>query len=159
MIKKITAGILISAVTLFALPNNELELVLISKAAQKKAIVISNMNLKDDVKEKFGKLYDEYQIKLMEHRMDTIALIANYAKSYNNLTNENADKLITEWLSVGDAQMVLKKEYMAKFKKIIPSVDVIRYFQIENRMQLLREAQTASKIPLAMPSSMQEDMK
>jgi len=159
MIKKIIAGSLITAVTLFALPNNELELVLISKAAQKKAIVLSNMKLKDDVKENFGILYDEYQLKLIEHRMDNIRLIANYAKNYQDMTNENADKLITEWLSVGDAQAILKKEYMAKFKKIMPSVDVIRYFQIENRMQLLREAQTASKIPLAMPSSMQEDIK
>ena len=51
MIKKIIAGTLISAVTLFALPNNELELVMISKATHKKAVVLSNMNLKDEVKE------------------------------------------------------------------------------------------------------------
>lgn len=159
MIKKIIAGTLISAVTLFALPNNELELVMISKATQKKAVVLSNMNLKDEVKENFGKLYDEYQLKLMKHRIDTLTLISNYAKSYNDMTNENADKLITEWLSVGDAQIALKKEYMGKFKKVMPSVDVIRYFQIENRLQLLREVKTSSKIPLAMPSSVQTDMK
>ena len=159
MIKKIIAGSLISVVTLFALPNDELDLVLISKAAQKKAVVLSNMNLKDEVKENFGKLYDEYQLKIMKHRIDTLTLIANYAKSYNDMTNENADKLITEWLSVGDEQIALKKEYMEKFKKIMPSVDVIRYFQIENRLQLLRELQTSSKIPLAIPSSIQTDIK
>lgn len=149
MIKKIIAGTVISSMALFALPNNELELALISKAAQKKAVVLSNMELKDETKEKFGKLYDEYQLKLMKHRLDEITLIADYAKNYTNMTDENSDKLITEWTTVEEAELALKKEYMEKFKKVMPSAKVIRYFQIENRFQLLREAKTASQIPLA----------
>ena len=53
MIKKIIAGTLISSMALFALPNNEVELVMITKAAQKKAVVLMNMNLKDEVKENY----------------------------------------------------------------------------------------------------------
>ena len=58
-----------------------------------------------------------------------------------------------------EAELALKKEYMAKFKKVMPSVDVIRYFQIENRIQLLREAKTASQIPLAAPTATKEETK
>jgi hypothetical protein len=47
VIKKIIAGTLISAVTLFAMPNNELDLVLVSKATQKKTSVLLNMGLKE----------------------------------------------------------------------------------------------------------------
>jgi len=50
---------------LFALPNNEVELVLISKATEKKAVILSNMNLEGETKENFGKLYDEYQLKIL----------------------------------------------------------------------------------------------
>ncbi len=153
MMKKIIAGTLIGSMALLAMPNNELELVLISKATEKKAVVLSNMKLKGETKENFGKLYDEYQMKLMKHRMDEITLISNYAKDHKNMTNENSDKLITEWLTVEEAELTLKKEYMGKFKKVMPSADVIRYFQIENRIQLLREAKTASQIPLATPSA------
>ena len=152
MIKKIIAGTLLSAMTLFALPNDELKLVIMSKTAQKKAIVLSNMHLSGDVKEKFGKLYDEYQVKLMKHRIAELTLIANYAKSINNLNDDNANKLIVEWATVEDAELVLKKNYMSKFKAVMPSADVIRYFQIENRLQLLREVQTSSVIPLAIPA-------
>ena len=149
MMKKIIAGTIISSMALFALPNNEVELVMMAKVAEKKAVVLSNMNLKGETKENFGKLYEEYQVKLMKHRMAVITVIANYAKDHKNMTNENSDKLIVEWLTVEEAELTLKKEYMAKFKKVMPSVAVIRYFQIENRIQLLREAKTASKIPLA----------
>ena len=159
MIKKIIAGTLLSAMTLFALPNNELELLLVNKAIQKKAIVLSSMGLQGETKEKFGNLYDEYQEKLMKHRLAELKLIKNYAVSYNNMTDENANKIITEWVTVEDAELVLKKNYIAKFKKIMPSADVIRYFQIENRLQLLSEAQTASLIPLAQPAPLEPEIK
>ncbi len=149
MIKKIIAGMLISSMALFALPNNELELALISKAAEKKAVVLANMGLEDETKEKFGKLYDEYQLKLLKHRLAEITLIAEYAENYTNMTDENSDKLILEWATVENAELALKKEYIVKFKNVMPSAKVIRYFQIENRFQLLREAKTASQIPLA----------
>ena len=153
MIKKIIAGTLISSMALFALPNNEVELVMITKAAQKKAIVMMNMNLKDEVKENFGKLYDEYQIKLMKQRIGMLTLISNYAKDHKNMTNENSDKLITEWLTVDEAELNLKKEYMAKFKKVMPSAAVIRYFQIEYRLQIAREMSRIQAIPLATPKA------
>ena len=56
MIKKIIAGTVLSAMTLFALPNNELELIIVSKAAEKKAIVLSNMGLNGETKQNFGNL-------------------------------------------------------------------------------------------------------
>jgi len=153
MMKKIIAGTLISSMALFALPNTEIELALISKAAQKKALVLINMNLKDEVKENFGKLYDEYQLKLMKQRIGELTLISNYAKDHKNMTNENSDKLIAEWMTVEEAELALKKEYMAKFKKVMPSSDVIRYFQIENRIQLANETNRAKAIPLATPKA------
>jgi len=156
--KKIIAGTIISSMALFALPNNELELVMISKAAEKKADVLLNMELKDETKEKFGKLYDEYQLKLLKHRLTELSLIVEYSDNYTNMTDENSDKLITTWTTVEEAELALKKEYMEKFKKVIPSSKVIRYFQIENRFQLLREAKIASQIPLA-PAAAQASSK
>jgi len=158
MIKKIIAGTLLSAMTLFALPNNELELLLVTKAAQKKAVVLANMGLQGETKEKFGKLYDEYQKKLMKHRISELELIKHYAVNYNNMTDENANKVIVEWATVEDAELVLKRDYVAKFKKVMPSADVIRYFQIENRLQLLREVQTTNLIPLAQPAPVQPEV-
>jgi len=150
--KKTLIALLISVVAVYAMPNNELSLVLLSKAAEKKAIVLATMELKGETKVKFGKLYDKYQKALMTHRVNELGVIADYAKDMENMTDENSNKLITKWLTAEEAGMVLKKEYIAKFKKIMPSADVIRYFQIENRIQLMNELQRASMIPLAAPA-------
>jgi len=159
MIKKTIAGLLFSSLTLFAMPNDEVDLVLMSKALEKKAVVLTTMDLKGDVKEKFGKLYDEYQQKLMKQNMDQIQLIESYAKGYLNLTDEKADKLIKQWITQEESKIVLTKEYMAKFKKIMPSSDVIRYFQIEHRLQTLRDAQISTIIPLAQPAPTENSVK
>lgn len=153
MIKKIIAGTIISSMALFALPNNEVELIMVSKATQKKVVVLMNMNLKGETKENFGKLYDEYQFKLLKQRLGELTLISNYAKTHKDMTNENSDKLLIEWTTVEAAELALKKEYIEKFKKVMPSSDVIRYFQIENRLQLGLEMRRASQIPLAMPKA------
>jgi len=153
MIKKVIAGTILSAMTLFALPNDELKLAGISQAAQKKLVVLTNMKLKGDEKEKFGKLYDEYQEVLMIHRITELKLIGHYAKNFTNMTNEASDKLITEWLAVEKEELTLKKIYMDKFKGIMNTVEVIRYFQIENRLQLMGEIQKSKLIPLAIPNN------
>ncbi len=153
MIKKIIVGTLLSSMALFALPNNEMQLTYLSQVMQKKAVVLVNMKLEGETKENFGKLYDEYQEKLMKHRISEIKLIQDYAANFNNMTNENSDRVISEWVTAEEAGVVLKKNYIAKFKKIMPSADVIRYFQIENRLQLMREMQVANNIPLAQPKA------
>ena len=158
MIKKIVLGALISSVTLMALPNNELQLVALSKAIEKKAVVLSNMKLQGEAKENFGKLYDEYQGKLLKMRHNELQLINNYAANYNHMTNETADKVIIRWMNVEEEEIALKKEYILKFRKILPSADVIRYFQIENRFQLMLETKAAGLIPLAKPSYPSADM-
>ena len=149
MIKKIIAGTVLSAMTLFALPNSELDLVMVSKAAKKKVVVLANMKIDGEIKQKFGNLYDEYQKKLIKYRMNEFQIITNYASKYKNMTDESSDKLILEWLSVEEGEMALKKEYVEKFKKIMPSSDVIRYLQIENRIKLATEIKQAKLIPLA----------
>jgi len=145
-------GSLITATTLFALPNNTMELAMIAKAAEKKAVVLANMGLSGEMKEKFGKLYDAYQGKLMEQRLNEMKLIANYAKDYLNMNDKNADELLSKWTTNQEAEIALKKEYIEKFKKVMPSAAVIRYFQIEHRLQMLRKLEISSKIPMAIPN-------
>ena len=158
MFKKMIAGTLISASVAFAgsiLPNNELQLGLLAQAAQKKMIVLANMHLKKDQKEKFGNLYDEYQKAMMDVRLAKLKLIQAYAKSYKDMTDEKADKLLDQWMKVQKDEIALKEKYIAKFKKILPSSLVMRFYQIDNRINLLREAKTAALIPLAIPEQAQ----
>lgn len=158
MIKKILLGALISSVTLFALPNNELQLTMLAKAAEKKAVVLSSMNLKSEVKQQFGTLYDEYQNKLLEASLKKINLITNYTANYNQMTNETSDNIIIKSIAIDEAEITLKKEYILKFRKFLSSAEMLRYLQIENRFKLLREEKAVRMLPLAIAPSPSADM-
>ncbi len=151
--KKIIAAVVLSAITLFALPNNEIELMMIAKAVEKKAVVLASMQLEGEKKETFGNLYEHYQVRLMELRMQELKLISDYAEHYNDMTDASADKIIIDHIRIEEKALKLKKRYIEQFKTILSSAEVIRYFQIENRYKLLEKAKVAEAIPLAIPGS------
>jgi hypothetical protein len=133
------------------LPNSELQLGLLAQSARAKMIVLANMHLKGEQKEKFGNLYDEYKKALVEIRLKRLNIIKDYAKSYKDMNDKNADKILTDWIKTQKDEIALKEQYVEKFKKILPSSMVLRFYQIENRLNLLREANIVSAIPLAIP--------
>ena len=152
MIKKIIAGMLLGAVTLFALPNDEVELMMIAKAVEKKAIVLATMELEGKKKEAFGDLYEFYQVRLMELQVKEVELISDYAKHYDEMTDDRANEIIEKAIDLEKKALKLKVHFVEKFKKILTSAEVIRYFQIEKRFKLLKEAKVAEAIPLAIPN-------
>lgn len=158
MIKKLLLVTLITSVTLFALPNSETALVILAKTSQKKAIVLTNMGLNGETKETFGSLYDEYQVKLLKQKVRHAGFIRTYIANYEQMTNETSDMLIQKWAELEQAELNLKKEYIDKFRQIMPSAEVIRYFQIENRFKTLHRSKMLSIIPLAMPPALSPDM-
>ena len=149
--KKWITAITLAAVAAFAMPNDEVQLVMISKMAQKKAIVLATMNLDGQKKEAFGNLYDEYQEKMAKVLGDKLNVIVQYAKNYEKLDDATAKKLMTDWFKLKESALALQKEYAKKFEKVLTPAEVIRYMQIENRFHILREAEIAELVPLAQP--------
>ncbi|WP_457597127.1 hypothetical protein [Hydrogenimonas sp.] len=149
--KKWITALTIAAVAAFALPNDETQLVMLSKMAQKKAIVLATMDLHGKKKDEFGKLYDEYQEQMARILAEQLNVVVNYAKNYKNLDNATAKKLIDEWMKTKEAALKLQREYIKKFEKFLSPAEVIRYMQVENRFQILRMAEISDLVPLAQP--------
>ncbi|WP_201353678.1 hypothetical protein [Hydrogenimonas urashimensis] len=147
--KKWITAFTIAAVTAFALPNDEVQLAMLSKMAQKKAIVLATMNLEGKKKEAFGTLYDEFQEKINDILAKRLNIIVEYAKNYKQLDDAKAQKLIDEWFKTEEDAIALKRAYVKKFKKIMSTAEVIRFLQVENRFEILRQAEISELVPLA----------
>jgi hypothetical protein len=162
MFKKIALGTLVTASVAFAggnlLPNNELQLGLLAQAAQKKLVVLANMRLQGDTKEKFGNLYDEYQKSMAQLRLKKLKVIEEYAKNYTKLDDAAAEKLLNDWIKIQKETIDLKEKYLSAFKKILPASLVLHFYQIENRLDLL-EARVTSMLPLAIPEEAGKKLK
>ena len=115
---------------------------------EKQAAVAQAMQLTDAESAPFWDLYNEYNLEANKVHNQRIALIKDFAKNYENLSDEKADELWNGVLSYQLQLLKLKKSYYKKFKKIISPGNAARYFQIENKIEALINANLAAEIPL-----------
>jgi hypothetical protein len=64
------------------------------------------------------------------------------------MTNEKAKKLMDEFMAIEASGLKLRQAYVPKFRKVLPEVKVVRYYQIENKIQAALMYELASQIPL-----------
>lgn len=120
--------------------------------ADKKLVVATNMNLTDQEAKSFWPMYDGYQKELEQINQRLIAMIKGYADAFNagkgEIADDQAKKLITEFLAVEESEVKLQQSYAAKLGKTLPATKVARYLQLENKIRSIVKFELAAQIPL-----------
>ena len=128
--------------------NDYLELARDVLKTEKKAVIAEVMELTEAESTPFWELYNEYQGKLYLVANKRIAIIKDFADNFETLSDEKADQL---WISAqvyNQEVLKLEKQYYKKFKKILPAGKAARFFQAENKIETMIDAQLALEIPL-----------
>ena len=129
-------------------PADNMQIVLEKIRADKKLLVAENMQLTEAEAKAFWPLYDRYQDELFLLRARSAKLIEDYADAYEKMTNDTAKKLLDEYMTIETLQLKLRQAYLPKFRKVLPGVKVVRYYQIENKIQAVLLYELGAKIPL-----------
>jgi hypothetical protein len=64
------------------------------------------------------------------------------------MANDTAKKLLDELMSIEAVGPKLRQAYLPKFRKALPEIKVVRYYQIENKIQAVLLYELAANIPL-----------
>ena len=144
----IVSYIFICTLTFAQSANDYIEMTREVIKAEKKAAVADAMQLTDAESQPFWDLYNEYQGKQYPVHNKRIAIIKDLADNYENLSDEKADELWTNYMKFQQELLKVKISYYKKFKKIISPGEAARYFQIENKIDALINANLATQIPL-----------
>ena len=128
--------------------NDYLELARDVLKTEKKAAIAEVMQLSETESTPFWELYNEYQGKHYLIQNKRIAIIKDFAENFENLTDEKADQLWINAQAYSQEDLKLKKQYYNKFKKILPAGKAARFFQAENKIETMIDAQLALEIPL-----------
>ena len=72
------------------------------------------------------------------------------ARDQQTLTMKDADAetMLKDFLDVREAKVKVQKDYVSKFKKVLPATLVGRYYQIENKIDAIVNLEMAAGIPL-----------
>jgi len=129
-------------------PSDNMQIVIEKVRADKKLLVAENMQLTDAEAKAFWPVYDLYQDELFLLRARTVKLISDFADAYEKMSNETAKKLMDEFIMIENLGPKLRQAYLPKFRKVLPEVKVVRYYQIENKIQAALFYEFAANIPL-----------
>jgi len=129
-------------------PADNMQVVLEKIRADKKLLVAENMQLTEAEAKAFWPVYNQYQDELFLLRTRTAKLIKDYAEAYDKMTNDTAKKLLDELVSIEALGPKLRQAYLPKFRKVLPETKVVRYYQIENKINAALMYELAANIPL-----------
>ena len=114
----------------------------------RQAVVARNMKMTEAQATAFWPVYREYQAELTKIGDRAIKLLENYGKQYTAMKDADAEAMLKDFLDVREAKVKLQKDYVSKFKKVLPAALVGRYYQIENKIDAIVNLEMAAGIPL-----------
>jgi hypothetical protein len=132
-----------------AVSLGDVELTRAAIQVRRQALVTAAMDLEPKEEEKFWPLYREYRIAMAQVNDRLVKLVLEYLDDYDDLTDETAMRLLDEYLDVESARIGVKTKYVPRFAAVLPARKVARFFQIDNKLDAIINADLARVIPLA----------
>lgn len=128
-------------------PVGNMQIVVEKVRVDKKLFIAENMQLTEAEAKAFWLVYEQYQNELFLLLSRTTKLINDYAGAFKKMTNDTAKNLLDEYMTIETLELKLRQKYIPKLRKVLPDVKVVRYYQIENKINAGLMYELAANIP------------
>src|SRR5260370_25210042 len=102
---------------------------------ERKDIINAIMQFNDSDATKFWPVFQEYDAELTTIGDGRMKLIVDYARNYENLTNEQADALMRKAFELEAQRAILKKKYFDKMKTQLSDKQAANILLVEIQIQ------------------------
>ncbi len=137
----------LGATTLSASQEKSTDLSLAQIQADRKAIVSAVVAPAPQQEEAFWQTYWEYRGRISRLTDRIVELVEQYEASYAAVDDATALAMVDEILAIQKERVEIKSEYVKKFQKILIPKQVVRWYQIENKLDAVLRAEMAVSIP------------
>ena len=115
----------------------------------RRAVVLKSMALDDAQVTKFTQVYDAYQADRKKLADRAVELLNLYASNYDSMTDDAAKNILKDWFALQDDQNKLMKQYAKLMARELPQAKVLRFIQIENKLDAILRLPAVRGVPLA----------
>lgn len=129
--------------------RSDTELLISQIQSDKRAVVLAAMDLNDQEVAAFTPIYDEYQREMKGVYQRGTEVMNKFAANYDSMTDDAAKSITKDFFEVRDERYDLTEKYAKKLGKVLPAADVLRWVQVENKLNALLDYEAASMVPLA----------
>ncbi|MGD9322326.1 MAG: hypothetical protein PVH99_20305, partial [Desulfobacteraceae bacterium] len=129
-------------------PADNMQIVREKIRADKKLVVAEAMGMTEPEAKAFWPVYEAYQRDLAKINDRTIKLIDDYAENYGTMSDQAAKKLMDEYMAIETERLNIRQSYLPRFRQVLSEMKVLRYYQLENKIQAVVNYELAASIPL-----------
>jgi hypothetical protein len=116
--------------------------------AQKVAVITEVMEFTEAEDAAFWPIYREYDVELSTINDARVGLIAEYAKTYDAMTDEVADRIARAALDLEARRHALKVKYFDRVKTVLSAKQAARFLQVENQLLMIIDLQISALLPV-----------
>ena len=156
MTKRAASGVLILCLLLFAVSlsaenvdkKKTIDASRTIIKSERESFVSGTMELSEEAYRVFRPLYTEYRADRDQLTDRAVALVTDYMNHYGEMTNEQAQRMLNEFLDIRAAELELKQTYVKRFNHVLEPKTTLKFFQMENRLDAVSRFQLTNQIPL-----------
>jgi hypothetical protein len=116
--------------------------------AQKNDIIAHSMQFTDTQAKAFWPLYRDYSHQQQVIGDQRVSIIKDYASQYATMDDAKAEVLMDRWLNYDEAKTKLRSTYYPQFRDAVGAKQAVKFFQIDQRLNMLVDLKLASEIPI-----------
>lgn len=155
----ITLAVVTAAACYLAVPANgwaedqemspsDYELLRSDIRTKKATLIAQQMKFSDQEAAVFWPVYRQYEVELAGILDKKIALLKDYLSHHETMTDAQAKQLAESVFQVDQQTLDLRVKCFGTLQKSLPAKTVVRWLQIERRLQLYVDAQLAKELPV-----------
>ena len=115
---------------------------------EKVAVLTEVMAFTEAESKAFWPIYRQYDVALSALSDERIAMIAEYGRNYEKLSDATADKLILKALDIEARRNALTRTLYDNLKKATSATTAARAVQVEHQLLLIIDLQIAASLPI-----------
>lgn len=132
---------------------DEIEVVRGTLKADRKVVIAEGMQLTERESTGFWPIYRDYRAEMDKVGDGRMELVLEYGDLYPTVPEERANTMLKKYAALEQKALDIRKKYLKKLGKVLPASKVLRFAQLENRLDLVIRVQLAAAVPLVPANS------
>ncbi|MDH3511030.1 MAG: hypothetical protein OER85_09295 [Gammaproteobacteria bacterium] len=129
--------------------RDNIEIVKSQVKTNRQALVAENLMLSESESELFWPVYRDFHMErdlLVDRR---IKILREFRDNFDGLRDAQATQMLDDYLALQEDFLKLRKQYLKKFRRVLSDKKTLRYYQIENKLDMIIEYELSQVVPLA----------
>lgn len=131
-----------------SMSESDFELMRSDIRTKKATLIADRMKFTDREASAFWPVYRQYEADLAAINDKKVAIMKEYLSRHQSLNDKEAKQLAENVFDVDQKTLDLRTKCFGALEKVLPGKTIVRWLQLERRLQLLVDAQLSKDLPV-----------